>query len=280
MLPDRHPHAWNVEHAQEHLPVDFTSRHIPTGGRLVITAQMRQVAAGMPSALDRGAVTAISGPYGSGKSTLLNAVAAVSDVNTAIATLPRRATERAQWEEIATAVTGARPTGTARALQNITRDYLAAVPTLLVVDEAQFLGDPELLSLRWLWTQPYPRFAIVFAGTDLFTHLDKVPSVATRIDRRIALHHHTWDKMRQLLAQHHPGTSTHTDPDLLASIDREYAHGSWRAWSKLLLALANDFGRTGPITRDDARAAIATITGTTPQLTTAAPATSRAARRR
>jgi hypothetical protein len=265
MLSSGHPHAWDVAHAATHLPVDFTRRHIATGGQLVITAQMRALAQGMPSALDRGAAIALSGPYGAGKSTVLTAVAAVADVNTAIVNLPRRATERTQWEEIATAVTGATPTGTARNMQNLTREYLTAVPTLLVIDEAQYLGQSALLTLRWLWAHPFPRFAIVLAGSNLFAHLAAEPSVGTRIDRRIELHHHTTPKMLQLLSAHHPSVAA-TDPTLLRAIDREYARGSWRKWSKLLLALANDWGTTGPITVADATEAIHGIEGVLPNL--------------
>jgi hypothetical protein len=179
--------------------------------------------------------------------------------------LPRRATERTQWEEIATAVTGATPTGTARNMQNLTREYLTAVPTLLVIDEAQYLGQSALLTLRWLWAHPFPRFAIVLAGSNLFAHLQAEPSVGTRIDRRIELHHHTTPKMLQLLSAHHPSVAA-TDPTLLRAIDREYARGSWRKWSKLLLALANDWGTTGPITVADATEAIHGIEGVLPNL--------------
>ncbi|WP_344135578.1 ATP-binding protein [Pedococcus bigeumensis] len=265
MLPDGHPHAWEVQHAHLHLPGAFTKRHIATGGQLVVTPQMRDLAQGMPSALERGAAIAVSGPYGAGKTTVLAAVAAVADVNTAIVNLPRRATERTQWEEIATAVTGTRPTGTARAMQNHTRDYLTAVPTLLVIDEAQYLGQAALLTLRWLWAHPFPTFAIVLAGSNLFDHLKAEPSVDTRIDRRISLRHHTTDTMLNLLTAHHPHAAA-TDPTLLAAIDREYAHGSWRKWSKLLLTLTNDWGITGPITIADASEAILAIDGITPNL--------------
>lgn len=265
MLPDGHAHAWDANQAPQHLPASFTRRHIATGGQLVVTPQMRELAAGMPSALDRGAAIALSGPYGAGKTTVLTAVAAVADVNTAIVNLPRRASERAEWEEIATAVTGTKPTGTARDMMNLTRDYLTAVPTLLIIDEAQYLGRNSLLTLRWLWSHPFPTFAIVLAGSNLFDLLETEPSVDTRIDRRIRLGHHTPDKMLELLRAHHPNVAA-TDPNLLASIDREYAHGSWRKWSKLLLTLTNDWQVSGPITHPDAVDAIHQIAGTPPNL--------------
>lgn len=75
-------------------------------------------------------------------------------------------------------------------MQNTAREYLAAVPTLLIVDEAQFIQRSALLHLRWLWGQNFPRFAIVLAGSDLFDLLDIEPSVKGRIDGgRIALRH-------------------------------------------------------------------------------------------
>ena len=265
MLPEAHPHAWDVAHAHAHLPVDFGRRYLPKGGRLVVTPQMRQLAATMPTALDRGAAIAVSGPVGAGKSTTLAAIAAVADVNTAVVNIPHKATEKAQWEEIATTVTGQPATGTARTMQNTVREYLTAVPTLLIVDEAQYIGLPAMLQLRWLWAHPFPRFAIVLAGSGLDTHLDAEPSVGSRIDIRINLRHHPAARMLTLLQAHHPLAAA-TDPALLEAIDSAYAKGSWRAWSKFLLFLANDVGHTGPITRDIAEAAILAITGTPPAL--------------
>lgn len=260
MLTSNHPHAWNVAHADEHLDPKFRHHHVPAGGHLVVTPQMKLLAGVLPPALDRGAAIAVSGPYGAGKSTTLAALTAVADVNTAVVDMPAALTVRQQWEAITTAITGQPATGTARTLQNDAREYLTAVPTLLIVDEAQFIGTGALLQLRWLWGNHFPRFAIVLAGSNLFAKLDAEPSVGTRIDRRISLRHHTTGRMLELLREHHPQLAD-TDPHLLTQVDETYAHGSWRAWSLLMLSVANDLRHNGPLTPTVLAAAIQSVTG-------------------
>lgn len=268
MLAEGHPHAWNIDRADEHLRPGFRNRRLADGGRLVVTPQMRQLAAGMPAWLRRGGAIALSGPWGAGKTTVLEALAAVADVNTAFVTIPGRAkTEAAQWYYITTAITGTEATGTARQMQNEAREYCTAVPTLLIVDEAQHLSTGSLLQLRWLWELEFPRFAIVLAGSDLFERLHDEPSVRDRIDARIPLHAHTPTRMVELLQQHHPIAAA-TDAHLLHQVDQAYAHGSWRAWSKFLLCLATDNGHTGALDYDTAATAILSITGTRPALRT------------
>ncbi|TQJ49274.1 AAA family ATPase [Phycicoccus sp. SLBN-51] len=271
MLADGHPHAWDIDRAHEHLPDSFRNRRLADGGRLVVTSQMRQLAAGMPKWLRRGAAIAVSGPWGAGKTTVLQAVAAVADVNTAFVTLPGRArTEAAQWHYITTAITGTPASGTVRQMQNEAREYLTAVPTLLIVDEAQHLSTAALLQLRWLWDLAFPRFAIVLAGSDLFARLADEPSVDSRIDARIPIRELTSSRMVELLRLHHPMAAA-TDEHLLGQIDQAYAHGSWRAWSKLLLCLATDNGYTAPLDYETAATAILSITGTRPALHPAGP---------
>lgn len=269
MLTPGHPRAWDVDAVNEHLDPAFRAKFMPAGADVVITPQLRQLITGMPACLGRGKATALSGPVGAGKTTIVEALAAVSDVNTAIANITAGATNKAVWETIASAVTDENRTGTARNLQATTLDYITSNPTLLIVDEAQHIGRPALMQLRWLWAHPFPRFAIVLAGSNLFAALDADDAVGSRIDRRIPVHHHSTTRMVELVRAQHPQAAA-TDPHLLASINDSYAHGSWRAWSKLLLAVVNDLHHTGPLTDDIAAAAILEITGVRPALTTGA----------
>ena len=48
--------------------------------------------------------------------------------------------------------------------------------------------------------------------------------------------------------------------------DQAYAHGSWRAWSKLFLMLATDNGYSGPLDYETAATAIRSVSGTRPAL--------------
>ena len=161
MLTEGHPHAWNIDKADEHLRPGFRTRRLADGGSLVVTPQMRQLAAGVPAWMRRGAAIAISGPNGAGKTTVLEALAAISDVHTPFVTIPGKAKhEASHWYYISTALTGVVATGTAREMQTQAREFITAVPTLLVVDEAQHLCKAALLQLRWLWDLEFPSFAI------------------------------------------------------------------------------------------------------------------------
>lgn len=263
MLTEGHPHAWDANRADEHLDDSYRKRYLAKGGRLVVTPQLRQLAEGMPTALDRCAAIAVSGPYGAGKSTLLTAVAAISDVNVAFANIPKGVTPKQQWEVLTKAITGRPATGSARQMQEAAKEYLTAVPTLLIVDEAQFIGLPALLQLRWLWDHDFPKFAIVLAGSNLFEHLEREPSISTRIDRRIELRHQTRERMVQQLLHHLPQARA-TEQRILDWIDDAYAQGSWRAWSHLLRTITIDFKHTGAITEELAAAVIFDITRNRP----------------
>lgn len=258
----RHATArWDVTAAITHVPYDV-QRNFTEHSELVLTPQMRTLAAGMPSALARGAATAVSGPAGCGKTTMLKTVAAVADpaVNTAFADITRGSTDRQVWEEIATAVLGVKIEGTARDMRQATLEHLVTHPTLLIVDEAQFIGRAGLLQLRWLWAHPFPDgFAIVLAGSDLFTHLDADESISSRIHRRMALNHHAAAQMVTHIQNHHRLAAI-SDPQLLLRVDEKYAKGSWRKWSNFLAEL-RDQRHEGPITEEAARYALQSISG-------------------
>ena len=267
MLTRNHPDAWNADRAPAHLDTVFAGRYIAAGGQLVVTPQMRQVISGMPTALDRGAAIVVDGPAGAGKTTLIEALAAVADVNVAVADIPAGLTARGVWDVINTAVTGHTGKGTATDIQRDTLRYLTCVPTLLIIDEAQHIGLPALMQLRWLWGQAFSgnRFAIMLVGSDLIDLVDAKPAIGTRIDRRILLRHHTPERMVDLLTRHHPQLAG-TNRDLLLTIDAAYAHGSWRRWSKFLLTLANDFKSDACLDSDLAARVIQSITGFQPAL--------------
>ncbi|WP_416957730.1 AAA family ATPase [Nocardioides sp. T5] len=273
MLTENHPHAWKPEHANEHLDPDFRRTYMPPGSRLVVTPDMTRLIGGMPTALDRCTATVVSGPWGSGKSTLLQSLAAVSDVNTVLVEIPESAgATRAQWDVLTTAITGS-ATGTAHQLQHAARDYLAAVPTLLIVDEAQHLSHAALRQLRWLWTSRLPRFAIVLAGSNLNAHLDKEPSLATRVNQRILLRTHSTELMVKRLQASHPDLAA-TRPQLLELIDQAYGNGVWRNHSEMLLKAALELGHTGPLTHEVAEEVIYDRTGAPLALTPAGARTS------
>lgn len=252
-------YAWNLDHAYERLDATYRRKKLTADGELVITPTMRRLAASMPSFLDENVAVAVSGPVGSGKSTLMHALAAVSDVNTAIVDIVGKApSDKAVWGAIARAVVG-HDHGTAEQLRIAVAEYLTVVPTLLLVDEAQFIPRAAMMQLRWLWDQPFQRFAIVLAGSGLYDVLERDADVDTRIDERVLLRHPSPDKMRELIVAHHRWARA-THPWVLDQIDELHCHGSWRAWSKVLRMLAR-VNHDGPITVPVAERALTSIKG-------------------
>jgi DNA transposition AAA+ family ATPase len=260
VLPENHPHAWDADHADQHLDPTFRREYMPEGARLLVTPDMDRLISGTPVSLERSKCTVVSGPWGSGKSTLLKALEAVSDVNTVNVEIPESATApAAQWEVMTTAITGT-ARGTARAMQNQCRDYLVEVPTLLIVDEAQHLTHAALRQLRWLWTSHIPKFAIVLAGSELEEHLLGEKSVYTRVNRRILLREHSPEHMLDLVRRSDPALAD-TDPELLQLIEEAYGHGVWRHWAELMVKANTEFGHYGPLDHQTAADVILDRTG-------------------
>ncbi|MDP3890486.1 ATP-binding protein [Nocardioides sp.] len=252
-------YAWNLDFAYERLDPTFRAKKLTAHGELVITPTMRRLAASMPSFLDENVAVAVSGPVGSGKSTLMHALAAVSDVNTAIVDIVGNTpSDKAVWGAISRSVIGHNQ-GTAEQLRLAVAEHLTVVPTLLLVDEAQFIPRAAMMQLRWLWDQPFERFAIVLAGSGLYEVLERDDDVDTRIDERIPLRHLTPDKMRELIVAHHRWARA-THPWVLDQIDAIHCHGSWRAWSKVLRKLAR-VNHEGPITVPVAERALSSVKG-------------------
>ena len=267
-LPAGHPDAWNIELANTALDADWRRDKLPLGGDLLVTDPMRRLAAGMPSALDRHAVIAVSGPWGCGKSTTLAAITAVADANCAVVDLARGgSTPKQHWQIISRAITGRAAEGTAAQLQEHTREYLHTTATLLIVDEAQNLARQTLMQLRWLWSQPYRQFAVILAGTDLFPVLAADPAIGTRVNRRIRLEHRDTDHIIDLVQGSHPVAAA-TDRHLLRQVDDTYCQGSWRLWSDLLFAICNDWRHTtGALSAELLNDAIEQVTATPGRVT-------------
>jgi len=266
MLVENHPHAWDVNHADRYLDPKQREDSLPPGGHLVVTPKMRQLVSNVPYALRRNQAIAISGPVGAGKTTLLHAITAVADVRVRYVELPADLKNTTQyWRCLARAVTEAEPSGTTDQMLNDCREYLAKVPTLLIVDEAQHLPLESLLQVRSLWGQRFPRFACILAGSDLFARLDVYSAVGSRVLVRIPLDHNTPQRMLEYLGRLHPQLAA-TDPRILRVIDDAYGHGNWRAWEHLVLTTYDAWEHNGPLTLALAKDAIYQITGSEPAL--------------
>lgn len=260
MLSKGHPEAWSVAHASQHWS-DQQQREMPAGASLVVTGHMETLARGLPTAIKRGAIIVVSGPSGSGKTTAVEAVIAVTPMPSVRVELEPRTRAKGMWSSLAMALTGAYVDGPTDTLRRQIHSYLSVNPTLIVVDEAQNVGLPALLNLRWLAGLGL-HFTLLLAGAGLNDYVSREPQLASRVSRRILLDPLPPGQMTAAARAFHP-IFDQMDQELLLEIDHVYAHGLWRPWSHLAKTLVNDFGQQ-QADRDDVRIAIQTITGRPP----------------
>ncbi|MGW7086578.1 AAA family ATPase [Streptomyces sp. NPDC054871] len=107
-----------------------------------------------------------------------------------------------------------------------------AEPAVLVIDDAQRIGAPELDYLRLLADAPATRTSLVLCGAGVERTLARAPALASRVL--------TWQHIPRLdpaqvpgvLRLFHPLWHTAADADLLHT-DQTYAHGNFRTWAKI-----------------------------------------------
>ena len=145
-----------------------------TAASLVVTSQLRQLAAGMPAPSTRHRHRRLR-PLGCRQDHRPPRRRRRSRRQHRLRHPPGPpAPPRAQWGHITTAITGKPADGTARQMQNDAREYLTAVP-----HPPRRRRSPTPLHRRTpsssagCGTRNFPRFAIVLAGSDLIKRLAK-----------------------------------------------------------------------------------------------------------
>lgn len=123
--------------------------------------------------------------------------------------------------------------GTEAILRERVRHFLAGRRFVLYVDEANLLTTEALRLLRYLHDQPDAAFALVFTGTDFRRAFAGVPEFDSRVKRRVAFGPLAGAELIRALAATHPVFAA-SDPEILRSIDRQYARGLWRQWATVL----------------------------------------------
>lgn len=134
------------------------------------------------------------------------------------------------YQQITGVAAPARTTG--HQMLTLLRTTLAEAPRLLVLDEAQFASPTALRNLRWLQEKHTSDFGLVIAGTpDLTKRLPR--EMRSRLAFHVPIDEITDDAAPGLLASYHP-VFADTDPDVIKTINRNYAHGRFRWWAKFL----------------------------------------------
>lgn len=251
---------WNPDQAALRLPSRARDL-IPDDAKLVITDEIRKLTYYAESAVDRGQIVLVSGPAGCGKSTMLAAVQGISGVRVVDAEIPPRTRDKAIYQQLLRAMTGAHEEGTVAQLQDRIRTYLQAEPTLVIVDEAQNVGLPFLMAMRWLNGATNFRFGLVLAGVGLQRHIQREPQLASPVARRVLVKKQNFHEALPRLRAFHP-LLKEADEDTLRYVDRMYANGYWRAWSLFVGALTDLC--VDALDTDNAAQAIDMIAGVAP----------------
>lgn len=255
---------WNPSDAAAQLPA-HTVLALPEGAHLVITPPLVRLCSYMQTALRLGGrIIVVSGAAGTGKTTLLAAACAVADIRTVNVDIKPKSTSRGVVACIAAAL-GLPTGGTSETIQDRIAIALRAEPTILVVDEAQNVGLPCLLTLRWLSGATNYQFGLVLAGADLDEHLAAEPQLARRVHRRIVLVRRKFNsEVHADLLAFHPVVASIPQP-VLIWVDMVYADGlwsNWTLWVDALLETGYDPAADDP--DNFARVAIAMITDCMP----------------
>jgi hypothetical protein len=107
-----------------------------------------------------------------------------------------------------------------------------AEPGVLVVDDAQRLTPPLLDYLRQLWDAPGCAAALVLCGAGS----ERAVARASALRSRVLTWHQVGrlepSQLPQTLGLFHP-VWAQADPDDLARVDEQMAHGNFRTWAKI-----------------------------------------------
>lgn len=117
-------------------------------------------------------------------------------------------------------------------LQDIVLEELTILPTLLIVDEAQRLTRHAMEVLRFFYDNRDTHLSLLLVGGDgCWQVISREPMLRSRVYRHRHITPLPARDVPAMMAAYHP-LYHHTDPNLLADVDAEFAHGNWRAWAK------------------------------------------------
>ena len=122
-------------------------------------------------------------------------------------------------------------------------DLLARTPHVLVFDEAQRLSGQCLDYLSTLWDDDSTRFALVFVGAEnTRLRISRRPALASRVERWQHYQRLTLKELFTHIPSYHP-VWKNTAPAVIQRIDTKAAHGNWRHWARITLALQDHLAK-------------------------------------
>lgn len=108
------------------------------------------------------------------------------------------------------------------------------MPTVIFVDEAQFLTSVGMHYLRFLFDEQATRLSLVLAGgPGVYRHISSDDMLRSRIGSHVPLERLTPDEVIEYIPGLHPMLES-APSDLIQVLDSEFAHGNFRAWVKVV----------------------------------------------
>lgn len=124
-------------------------------------------------------------------------------------------------------------------------EELADGPRVIVIDEAQNLTSEGLNQIRYLHDRPDADWALVLVGgQDAARTLHSQKQLESRVARWVEVAPLKGDMLISSLRSYHE-LFQFASTDLLFSIDKAFAHGTWREWARFLQAALRLRQRSG-----------------------------------
>lgn len=219
-----------------HGTIRFPRHHLNlTGARTVHTPQVTATATALKTTFTEQGLMCLTALAGAGKTFTLHTVLDQHPAWHAIRLLPQpqaRPDDLRHSLHHALDLPGPCPKD-AGTSDDLIRHALHHPPRLLAVDEAHQLSPSCQEYLRHLYDDPYTRIAMVLsAGSHRLQALRTTPMLAARVTRWHKLDPLDPAQITTVLPAFHPHWKT-TSTDLLAHLDRTWAHGNFRRWATL-----------------------------------------------
>jgi hypothetical protein len=110
-------------------------------------------------------------------------------------------------------------------------ELVTAQKPILVIDDANFLGDK--LIEEFIFLQTYGEFPLLILGHGLDALIRRNEALDSRVTHRHKFRPLKNDTLWKTLAAYHPCLGL-TEREVLAFLDRRYAHGRFRCWATIL----------------------------------------------
>lgn len=164
--------------------------------------------------------------------------------------IPHRATMRRVAVSLLRALTGEEHTAERFRLADELVRVLSERPRLIVADEAQNANHDCIEFLRHIHDEPDTQFALALTGGHrCWEVLRQYPMLRNRIYRRVEFTAMNLETVLEVIPNFHP-VYLKAEPNVIAHIDSEATHGTFRDWASFTVDAADACAEIGTDTVD------------------------------